>query len=302
VSAHTRALCYPRTIAVESIRPVTIFPRILAQLQRGEIQIPAIPAVVTEIRDLVSKSDSRLDAIVTLLERDPALVARVLELGRSAQFARNHGPTTPDLHFIINRVGFRQLSNVLETVWSNDCFEIQDPRYQPLVARLNRQAVARAESMRALAELLRVEVFPAYLAGLFADVGAVFLLWAIVDKARGRVPEPAEALSFVRDHHEATSGAVLKRWGHGELVVNLVRRHHAPLLTGPQATYASLLVQASRMSEELTGEDDLTALGPWPTPAVAERCAMLVPMAEDVRRSMMARLRDEYAAALAALD
>jgi HD-like signal output (HDOD) protein len=287
---------------VESIRPVTIFPRILAQLQRGEIQIPAIPGVVTEIRDLVAKFDSHIDAIVTMLERDPALVARVLELGRSAQFGRNNAQKTPDLHFIINRVGFRQLSNVLETVWSNDCFAIADSRYQPLVARLNRQSVARAESMRALAELQRIEVFPAYLAGLFADVGAAFLLWAIVDKARGRVPEPAEALAFVREHHEAMSGAVLKRWGHGELVVNLVRRHHAPLLTGPQATYASLLVLASQMSAELTGEDDLTAEGPWPPPAVLERCSMLVPMAEDVRKNMMARLRDEYAAALAALD
>jgi HD-like signal output (HDOD) protein len=286
---------------VESIRPITIFPRIRAQLQRGEIQIPAIPAVVTEIRELVSKSDSKIDSIVSLVERDPALVARVLQLGRSAQFARSNGPATPDLHFIINRVGFRQLSNLVETVWSNDCFEIADSRYQPLVARLTRQAVARAVSMRALAELQRVEVFPAYLAGLFADVGAAFLLWAIVDKSRGRVPEPAEALAFAREHHEAMSGAVLKRWGHDELVVNLARRHHAPLLTGPAATYASLLVLASQISTELTGDDDLTSDGPSPVPAVLERCTMLVPLGEAVRTTLMVRLRDEYAAALAAL-
>lgn len=261
-----------------------------------------MPTVVTEIRDLVARSDSRIDTIVTLLERDPALVARVLQLGRSAQFARTGSQTTPDLHFIINRVGFRQLSNVVETVWSNDCFKIADERYQPLVARLTRQAVARAVAMRALAEQLRVEVFPAYLAGLFADVGAAFLLWAIVDKSRGRVPEPVDALMFVREHHETMSGAVLKRWGHGELVVNLVRRHHGPQLTGPTATYASLLVMASQMATELTGEDDLTTEGPSPAPALLERCKLLVPIPEDARYVIMLRLRDEYAAAVAAFS
>jgi HD-like signal output (HDOD) protein len=261
-----------------------------------------MPAVVTEIRDLVARSDSRIDAIVTLLERDPALVARVLQLGRSAQFARTAGQATPDLHFIINRVGFRQLSDVVETVWANDCFKIADERYEPLVARLTRQAAARAVAMRALAELARVEVFPAYLAGLFADVGAAFLLWAIVDKSRGRVPEPVDALVFVREHHETMSGAVLKRWGHGELVVNLARRHHAPPLTGPAATYAALLVLASQMATELTGEDDLTTEGGWPAPALLERCRLLLPASEDARHGIMTRLREEYAAVLAAFS
>jgi HD-like signal output (HDOD) protein len=260
-----------------------------------------VPAIVADVRDLISKNACKIDDIVTLLERDPALVARVLQLGLSAQFRRSSGPSTPDLHFIINRVGFRQLGSVVETVWSNDCFKIADPRYQPLVARLTRQAVARAVSMRALAELQRIDAFPAYLAGLFADVGAAFLLWAIVDKTRGRVPEPGDALMFVREHHDTMSGAVLKRWRHDEMVVNLARRHHAPMLTGPAATYASLLVLASSIAAELTGEEDLTADGPSPSPALLERCMLLVPIAEGVRQSTMTRLREEYASAVSAL-
>jgi HD-like signal output (HDOD) protein len=253
-----------------------------------------------ELRQLVSKSDSKLDVIVAVLERDPALVARVLALGRSAQFARNHGQASPDLHFIINRVGFRQLGDLVETVWANDCFTISDERYRPLVARLTRYAVARAVTMRALAETRGVEVFPAYLSGLFADVGATYLLWALVERARGRVPEPAEALRVVREHHETVSGAVLKRWGHDELVVNLVRRHHVPVLTGPAATYAHLLVLASHISNELTGEDDLTRDGPSPDPALVERCTIAVPLSEGARATLMMRLREEYAEAVGA--
>jgi HD-like signal output (HDOD) protein len=285
---------------VQSVRPAAaILSRILAQLQRGEIQIPAVPAVVTELRQLLAKSDSKIEAVVTLLERDPALVARVLLLGRSAQFSRSSSlAPPPDLRFIISRVGFRQVSNVVETVWSNACFKVADDRYQPLVTRLTRLSVARAVAMRSLAELQRLDVFSAYLAALFADVGASFLLWAIVDKSRGRVPDPEDALAFVREHHETLSGAVLKRWGHSELVLGLVRRHHAPTSSGPATPYASLLVVASQMARELTGEEDPTAEEPFPPPALLERCLLHASLSQSARDELMVRLRGEFASAL----
>jgi HD-like signal output (HDOD) protein len=293
--------CYP-ALAVESIQPATaILSRILAQLQRGQIQIPAVPGVVMELRELVGKSGTKIEAIVALIERDPALVARVLQLGRSAAFGR--AGQTADLPYIINRVGFRQLSNVIEVVWAHDCFKVADARYEPYVARLTRQAVARAAAARVLADQQRIEPFPAYLASLFADVGASFLLWAIVDKSRGHVPAPEAALQFVREHHETMGGAVLKRWGHAELVVGLVRHHHAPAGTGAAASQTSEQVRAvqviaAQMAFELTGEEDLTAHEHWPDAASLQRCTEQLPLEEDVRSRLMSRAQDEYRAAL----
>jgi HD-like signal output (HDOD) protein len=169
------------------------------------------------------------------------------------------------------------------------------------VTRLTRLSVARAVAMRALAELQRLDVFSAYLAALFADVGASFLLWAIVDKSRGRVPDPEDALAFVREHHETMSGAVLKRWGHGELVVGLVRRHHAPTLTGPATPLASLLVVASQMARELTGEEDPTAEEPFPPPALLERCLLHANVSQSARDELLVRLRGEFTSALGAV-
>jgi HD-like signal output (HDOD) protein len=285
---------------VESIEPATaILSRILIQLQRGQVQIPAVPGVVTELRELVSKAGTKVEAVVALVERDPALVARVLQLGRSAAVGR--AGQSANLPSIINRVGFRQLSNMIEAVWAQDCFKVADKRYEPYVARLTRQAVARAAAVRALAEQQRLEVFPAYLAGLFADVGASFLLWAIVDKARGHVPSPENALEFVRQHHETMSGAVLKRWGHSELIIGLVRRHHSGEATAENAgSYPAVLVMASQMAVELTGEEDVTARGAWPDAAALTRSQTQIPLADDVRLRISSRAHDEYHAALEA--
>ena len=279
---------------------VPVLSRILAQLQRGEIQIPSTPALVTELRMLVGNSDSKIESIVALLERDQALVARVLQLGRSATFSRVGKP--PDLPFIINRAGFRQISSIVETVWSNGCFQIPDPGYRPYAARLSRHALARAIAMRAMAEQQRMDGFSAYLSGLFADVGASFLLWAIVDKSRGKPPDPLDALAFIREHHETIGGAVLKRWGHTDLVIGLVRRHHA--LTPPTPAAApiwNLLVIAAQIARELTQEDDVTAAPTWPSAELLERAQATFGLNPERRAQLVAKLQDEYSSALAAL-
>jgi HD-like signal output (HDOD) protein len=286
---------------METEKPaVPVLSRILAQLQRGEIQIPSAPAVVTELRMLVGNSDSKIEAIVALLERDQALVARVLQLGRSAASA-GRNTKSPDLASIINRVGFRQIANVVETVWTNGCFQIPDERYQPVAARLSRYSLARALAMRAIAEQQRMDAFSAYLVGLFADVGASFLLWAIVNKSRGKPPEVQHALAFIREHHEAIGSAVLKRWGHTEAVIGAVRRHHAAVAPTQSPALWNLFVVAAQVARELTQEDDLTIAPPWPAPELLAPCAESVKLSEEQRAQLVARLHDEYAAAFDAL-
>jgi len=279
---------------------VPVLSRILAQLQRGDIQIPSAPAVVMDLRLLVGNPDSKIEAIVALLERDQALVARVLQLGRSAaSFSR--GGKANDLPSIINRVGFRQIGIVVETVWTNGCFQIPDDRYRPVAARLSRRSLARALAMRALAEQQRMDAFSAYLAGLFADVGASFLLWAIVNKSRGKPPDVQDALAFICEHHEAIGSAVLKRWGHTELVIGLVRRHHAPVAPAQSARLWNLFIVAEQIARELTQEDDLTVESPWPPPELLEQCAGEVNSTEEQRAQLVAKLHDEYAGVLDAL-
>ena len=285
---------------MDKAKPVVpVLSRILAQLQRGDIQIPSAPAVVTDLRLLTQRADSKIEAIVALLERDQALVARVMQLGRSVQYARS--AKINDLPSIIHRVGFRQVANIVETVWANGCFQIPDERYRPVAARLSRHSLARALAMRALAERQRLDAFSAYLTGLFADVGASFLLWAIVQKSRGNPPDVEDALTFIRAHHETIGSAVLKRWGHSDLVIGLVRRHHSTVQPSQNAALWGVFIVASQVARELTQEDDLTAAAPWPPPELLQSCEEIMGLTPDQRAQLVSKLHEEYAAALDAL-
>jgi len=221
----------------------------------------------------------------------------VLQLGRSAaSFSRGSKPS--DLVSIINRSGFRQIGNVVETVWTNGCFQIPDVRYRPIAARLSRHSLARALAMRALAEQQRMDAFSAYLLGLFADVGASFLLWAIVNKSRGKPPDVQDALTFIRAHHETIGSAVLKRWGHTDVLIGLVRRHHAALAPSQSTALWNQFIVASQIARELTQEEDLTVASPWPAPELLAQCSETVNLTEEQRAQLVAKLHDEYAVAL----
>jgi HD-like signal output (HDOD) protein len=111
-----------------------------------------------------------------------------------------------------------------------------------------------------------------------------------------------DALAFIREHHETIGGAVLKRWGHSDLVIGLVRRHHALAPPTPAAAPLwSLLVIAAQMARELTQEDDVTVAPTWPPPELLERAEGTFGLNPERRAQLLTKLQDEYSSALAAL-
>jgi hypothetical protein len=109
---------------------------------------------------LVGNSDSKIEAVVALLERDQALVARVLQLGRSAaSFSRSTKSMICEHHQSRGLSPDRQRGGD-----GLDQRLLSDPRraLSAVAARLSRHSLARALAMRAMAEQQRMDAFSAY--------------------------------------------------------------------------------------------------------------------------------------------
>jgi len=264
--------------------------RLVDPLAREVAAIPSVPSVIAELRALVMNPEASIEKVASLVERDQALLARVLRLGRSAQYS-GIGKSA-DAPAIIRRVGLRQIHALVETVWMNTCFQIKDPRYLPYAARVARFALARAVAMRALAGPARADPSAAYLGGLFADVGALFLLSA---HAADGVEAPEIALEDVREHHEAAGGRLLAHWGHDGGVVRVAQCHHS----GPEGT--EMIVLATAIAGELTADRDLTAKESEAEAELVERSATSLGVTDARRRALVERLRAEYSGALEVL-
>ncbi len=247
----------------------SVFSKIIEKIHRGEILVPSIPSVIEELRAVVAGREASVESVARLVACDQALAARVLQLSRSAW----HSSARPslDLQAAISRIGFQKLQALAETVWLNGCFQARDPRFVPYIQRQTRFALARALAMRALAVPAKLDPKLSYFTGLFADVGASFLLYVIAEKACETTPEPAACEAFVREYHEAIGGQLLAKWGYGDDVGRLARRHHTTAGLRGRDAYAKLFAIGTALAQEMTREEDLT--GSAPSADEIERCA-----------------------------
>ena len=236
-----------------------IFAQILERIRGGEIVLPSVPAVISELRDAVANGDTSTDIVAALVAQDQALTARVLQLGRSALYAGGKSKNDVDLQSTISRVGFERLHSLIETIWVNGCFQIRDPRFTPFTQRLARFGLARAISMRTLAPHAKIVGASAYFAGLFADVGATFLLYLTVEKSTEKISDPEACVASVRSNHEEIGAQLLAKWGNSEDVVKLARHHHFDETQVPSSQYGKLFVLGGALAAELTGDEDLTS-------------------------------------------
>ena len=275
--------------------PITAhaFADVLRQLERGEIQIPSLPTLIVELHALLANSEAPIEKIAALVERDQGVLTRVLRMGRSAQYARI--ARNADLRTIISRIGFRQLQTLVDTIWLNDCFQVRDARYRQYTLQVSRHGVARALAMRALAEMTGQDGFTAYIGGLFADVGASFLLRIVVEDVAGPAPEPGAVLAFVRTAHEEIGGRMLATWGHDDATVRLAHRHHAGAPPAPPSPGWSLFILATEVAVKLTQAPDLTADDDWPNDGLVDRCAAALGLGAGVRRRIGEKLHAEFA-------
>jgi|HubBroStandDraft_6_1064221.scaffolds.fasta_scaffold273321_1 FixJ family two-component response regulator len=247
----------------------SVFSKIIGKIHRGEILVPSIPSVIEELRAVVAGREASVESVTRLVACDQALAARVLQLSRSAW----HASARPslDLQSAISRIGFQKLQALAETVWLNGCFQARDSRFVPYIQRQTRFGLARALAMRALAVPAKLDPRLAYFTGLFADVGASFLLYVVAEKACASTPEPEACEAFVREYHEAIGGQLLAKWGYGDDVGRLARRHHTTAGLRGRDAYAKLFAVGTALAQEMTREDDLTGAAP-PADEI-ERCS-----------------------------
>ncbi len=258
------SLSSPPPSVEETVAVSSGFAQLLEKIQKGEIVLPSVPQVIDELRTTIANQEATVESVARLVACDQALATRALQVGRSAWYS---GATPPlDIAAVIARVGFEKVQALAETIWLNGCFQVPDPKYAAIFLRQARFGLARAVAMRALALALKLDANIAYFSGLFADVGASFLLYVIVEKTTGGLPDLASCREFVRQHHEQIGAQLLTKWGYREELVRHARTHHAQ----PRDPYAKLFVLGTEAARALTGDDDLT--GDGTTSPIFERC------------------------------
>ncbi len=215
---------------------VTTFPTRLEGLFTSGKQLPTLPSLVLEVQRALANEMSGLRDIGAIIERDPALTARVLRVANSTAFSRGDAVTT--VRDAIGRLGIANVRALCLTVgivraFGQNAGGLDHARYWEHSAAVGLVAERLAGLSRRYGS---VDDGEAYTAGLLHDVGLLiedqFFSgdFAEVQSATDAdmAPRYRVEIDLLGMDHGGIGGRMLERWALPAVVQWSVACHHRP--------------------------------------------------------------------------
>ena len=227
-------------------------------------QLPSVPKVYSDLTVALADVNTDARTVAKIVEQDPGMSAKVLQLVNSAFFA-SPSPMT-DVSQAVMRLGFdcvRDLALTLE-VFRPGTMRGVGPS---VLERIQRHAMFTGGVVRSMAaQLDKRTAEQAALAAMLHDVGRLVLMSAkgkdYAALEQGAVDDAelveAERASWGTTHAEA-GAYLLGLWGLPYPVVEAVARHHQPERAPATAQLPWMVHVACRVAELVEGHRDATA-------------------------------------------
>ncbi len=221
-------------------------PALEALLASGK-QLPTLPVLVVQVQRAIANEMSGVRDIGQIIERDPALTARLLRVANSAAFAR--GDPVTSVGSAIGRLGMGHVRSLCLAVGIVRAFGTASQRLDHKRYWEHSAAVGLvAERLTSLSKrYAQVDGSEAYTAGLLHDVGLLIVDQFFPEDFAGvqeemdseMTPRSAIEMNRLGMDHGGIGGRVLERWQLPDAVRGAVGAHHqperAPAESGPLA-------------------------------------------------------------------
>jgi HD-like signal output (HDOD) protein len=223
----------------------------------GEVDgLPTLPTVCRELNQTLGREDFSIRDVADIVEKDPALCAKILQLVNSSFFGVGRRLTF--IHDAVSYLGTTMLKNLVTTVtlWR----EIEAARPQA-VAHLT-EVHSHSQRIAVLARKMfgkdRYRAEEAFASGLLHDLGVTLMIAylperfdAIESRAKTEGVSFAEAEHALYDVGHADMGAyLLDAWGLPFSVLEAVSLHHdAPVLAHDRLEPADAVYIAQALCE-----------------------------------------------------
>ena len=223
--------------------------RILSVFRAPDYQPPTLPSTATQLMTLSQNPEVGFDEVVSLLERDQMLAARVLKLSRSPIYG---GASRIDsLRDALMRLGLRTLRDiVLEAAMNLRVFRSE--AYTGPMERLRAHSQAVAVTSRIVSKYTPVEGEYAYLCGLLHDVGVAGILVSLADVPKGKAAPDLSILWPAIDAAHAEAGTMMaKIWDLPPEIPMVLDAHHRVEIEGYPHPMGATICIADQVAGEL---------------------------------------------------
>ena len=198
-------------------------------------KLPALPEVLLKLLKAFDNEAASFSEIASIINKDPALSARILQLVNSAYYSLNS--TFRDVEQAVVYLGANSIKNIAVTTAVHQIFSRK--QFNTRKFDLNRfwwRSLMCATLAKRIAKKTRFECpEEAYLSGLLHDIGHLILftafpkeyepVYSAADDAAGQILLETQAIGT--SHCEAGAW-LINTWNLNSLMADAVLRHHGP--------------------------------------------------------------------------
>jgi len=202
------------------------------ELARDEIKLPLAENVAVNLGGLLHKDEINIAELSALVEKDPSLTAKVLNLSNSPLYAGLVKIKTVEQ--AITRLGIKAVKNFLMTISFRDVFR-GGGQYLRSQFTINwRHSLACGICARRVAEnsSLAFVSEEAYLLGLLHDIGTISILNTLArlkkKKDSGFELHDELVLEIIYTFHSSIGAKILRKLNFDDKFCSIVETHHDP--------------------------------------------------------------------------
>lgn len=207
---------------------------------------PVFPSVALEVASLARRPNTSVEECVTVLQKDPLIVASVLKLAQSALY----GSRPQSLQNAVQRLGMNTLRDIVwQVAASQRLFNVQG--YMPLMNRVRTHSIFCAHAARMIAIRAGLAAEHAFLCGLLHDMGISGILIALAEA--GNPPPPLTMLMTAIDAvHERAGESMAGIWKLAPEIGGAIRYHHQ---YDPDVAHVPVLSAVICVAEDLAEQN-----------------------------------------------
>ena len=237
--------------------PIDTIERILVQkLERGELELPLLPQVASQVMALTSDPAADAAKLSALIHQDQALAAHVLRIANSPAYM----PRSPvvSLQHAVAMLGINLLSEIAFTA-SLKSGAFQVPGHEDEVKHLWRHSLASGAFAKEVARARRVNVESAFLCGLLHAIGKPVVLRTAAAIAREQnIPADKPMLRILVDGYHSRVGCLIAdKWGLPKQVAEAIQYYGDYDHAASFRQECLLTCVADRLATSLLTPDDM---------------------------------------------
>jgi len=200
--------------------------------------LPTLPEIAIKVQQLIYSDGGDAGKLAKLIQQDPALTAKVLQLANSGFYGTaNRISSVP---MAITRIGFNEIGNII--IATSVIKKLSRQSKYLDYTQFWKHALTAAHMVDITAKVSAANFNPEqrqalYLSGLLHDIG-ILVYDQFFNEEFGKIVEcavknqipyiEAESIVAPKENHAAVGAALLEIWKLDGAVINGVRFHHAP--------------------------------------------------------------------------